>query len=148
MKKVLSLLLVVIALLSFASCLPKNKVDEKGKITVVIMEESSLVYEVKLDDLDMKEGALSVVKYLNTEKGVALEYQDSTYGAYLTKLGNISTDKAGYLSVFTSVESDWDVSSYCVTKEYEGVTVKTSGIGVSGMSVVDGMILYFCYIAY
>ncbi len=148
MKKVLSLLLVVIALMSFASCLPENHVDEKGQITVVIMEESPLVYEVKLDDLDMSEGALSVVKYLHKEKDIALTYQDSTYGAYLTKLGTIETDKSGYLCVFTSVEKDWDVSSYCVTKDYNGVTVKSSGYGVSSMTVEDGMILYFCYVAY
>lgn len=148
MKKVLSLLLTLIVLLSFASCLPQNHVDDKGEITVVIMEETPLVYQVKLDDVDMTEGALAVVKYLQAEKGLALEYQDSTYGAYLTKLGNIATDNKGYLSVFTSVEADWDVSIYCVTKEYNGTTVKSSAVGVSSMSVVDGMILYFCYVAY
>ncbi len=147
MKKLLTVFLAIMVAFSLVACNPKQ-VDEKGTITVVVMQETPLNYTVKLEDLDLSEGAFSVVKYLNVEKGMSLEYENSVYGAYITKIGDISTDSAGFVSVFTSVEREWDVTEYCVTKEYNGITVKSSAIGLSSMSIVEGMVLYFCYIAY
>lgn len=147
MKKLLTIFLAIMVVFSLVACTPKQ-VDEEGIITVVVMQETPLTYSVKLEDVDLSEGALSVLKYLNTEKGMPLEYSTSEYGAMINKIGGITADnKTGFISVFTSVEKDWDVTEYCQTREYEGVTVKSSAVGVSSMSVVKGMVIYFCYIS-
>lgn len=147
MKKLIALCMAVMVIFAFTACTQKQ-VDEKGSITVVVMQETPLVYELELDNLDLSEGGLSIVKYLNQEKGLTLVYENSNYGAYITQIGDLKTDDAGFVSVFTSVEAEWDQTAYCVTKDYNGVTVKSAAVGISSLSIIDGMVLYFAYIAY
>ena len=93
------------------------------------------------------------VRKLNAQKKyfgeLVFEYEadETAYGAYLTKVGSIANDssKGKYVYVWTSVEEDFDTSAYALTVEYKGQTLTSSGLGISGMSVHDGAIIYVSY---
>ncbi len=150
MKKITKLLTALFAicfLLSFSACQWGDRtVEESGVVTVVIMNEAPLVFKLQLDEIDLSQGALSLMLYLKEKEGLTVEYEEGQLGAYFTRIGDIMSDDNGYLSIFTSHEKDWDVTEYCITKDYNGITVKTSAVGISSMSVLDGMVLYFAYV--
>lgn len=123
-------------------------VEDKGSVTVVVNGEEQVVYNINLEDLDLTDGALSLMVYLKDTKGLDVVYTDSIYGAYFTKIGDIATDDNGYLCILTSYEDEWDRSIYSVEADYLGTKVVSSSVGISSMSVVDGVIIYFTYVAY
>jgi hypothetical protein len=53
-----------------------------------------------------------------------------------------------YVAIYTSVEADFDVSTYVSETTYKGITLKTAGVGISAMQVPAGAIIYFCIEAY
>lgn len=148
MKKFLAILVMLITLLTFGACEISRTVDTEGDFTVVVDGETDLVYSIKLEDLDLSKGALSILLYLQETEGLNLVYENSTYGAYITEVGGLKTDSNGYVSLFTSYQPEWDVTEWCVKAEYNGVEVATAAVGVSSMSVIKGEILYIKYVSY
>ena len=149
MKKFLSLLLSVLALLVITACdFNKPTIEDSGKITVVVAEETPLVYELSLDDLDLSQGALSVLLHIKETKGLDVVYEESTYGAYLTKVGALAPDSNGFVSIFTSYEPNWDQTAFAQTRYHGEIKVVSSAVGLSSMSIVDGVVIYIGYVAY
>ena len=111
----------------------------EGYATVVLEGEPETEYRV---DLDKVEGdtLLSVLAYLEAEEGLSYKLD----GTLLTEVGSVKQDPAAgiYLYLFTSVESDWDVSVYATTKEYGDMTLNSAGVGALEMRVCDGAVLY------
>lgn len=120
-------------------------VDEEGKITVVVenTDGSYQVFEATLDAVENKEeGAKGVLEHLNQGKdGLYLEMTDSTYGAYVSAVGNIRENPSEglYVMVYTSVSKD----SYegAPTLNYNGEVLYQAGVGLSGMTVEAGGII-------
>ena len=141
----LLLALVTAALLLTSCSIIFGDVADSGNFTVLVenTDGSYEVYKTDLDSLENKsEGAKGVVEHLNTgDDRLYLEMIDSTYGAYVSAIGNIREGDGSYVIVYTSVASD----SYegAPTVEYEGVTLYQAGVGLSGMTVEAGGIILF-----
>ncbi len=143
-NKILSLVLVI-ALMALTSCsYIFGDVAEQGVATVVVenTDGSYESFKVYLDKLENKsEGAKGVLEHLNKNDDLYLEMVDSTYGAYVSAVGSIkesATDKM-YVIVYTSLASD----SYdgAPTLDYKGATLYQAGLGLSGMTVDEGVII-------
>ena len=147
-KKILAILLVVLMTLLLFSCdLFSASVDNAGSVTVVVenTDGSYDVFEAALDAVENKEeGAKGILEHLKESNDrFYLEMTESTYGAYVTAIGNIreSSSEGLYVMVYTSVSSD----SYegAPTADYKGTTLYQSGVGLSGMKVEAGTVILF-----
>ena len=148
-NKILALVLICAVMLGLCSCNAFfGRVDENGDVTVVIenVDGSYDVFEADLENVENKEeGAKGVVEYLGARKNNKLGYEmtESTYGAYISKVGSISEDASSglYIIVYTSNARDsYDGSP---TIDYNGTTLYQAGMGLSGMSVEEGTIILF-----
>lgn len=145
--RILALLLALVTAASIlSSCsLIFGDVADSGNFTVLVenTDGSYEVYKTALDSLENKsEGAKGVVEHLNaSDKKLYLEMVDSTYGAYVSAIGNIREGDDYYVIVYTSLASD----SYegAPTVVYEGVTLYQAGVGLSGMTVEAGGVILF-----
>ena len=148
MKKKISLLLSVILALTliFTAC---AKVDPNGYATVVVAADGDNIkeYSVPLSKVNGENGAFGLLDYLKAEGELDYEAEDSAYGKYLNSVGEVKNDAlAGkYIYIWTSVESDFDVSEYKSTIDYKGVSLTSAGVGISAMSVPDRAIIYIGY---
>ena len=103
------------------------------------------MFKTNLDKVENKnEGAKGVIEHIDeTNERFYVEMVDSTYGAYVSVIGNIRESLADkmYVIVYTSVAAD----SYegAPTVQYEGVTLYRAGVGLSGMTVEEGTIILF-----
>lgn len=136
MGRILTLVLVIaIALCALASCGENSK---NGIVTVVIGTETPTEYKVNMDKVEGTDGLLSVLAYLKIEKN--LTYVEA--GGYLTEVGDLKQEGSTYIFLYTSVEEDFDVSSYATTMEYKGQTLTSSGVGAKDMHMTDGAVIY------
>ena len=142
MKKLLSFLLVLVVAFSFAAC---NRVesDKIGTVTIVVHSDSDVEYSVGISNLEEPYSAFNAIEYLNKEKGVALEYSNSEYGAFITQLDTLKPEGKEYISFYTSVESDFGVGEWATERTYKDTKLVLSAKGVSSASLKDGAILYF-----
>ncbi|MBP3309140.1 MAG: hypothetical protein J6L90_06835 [Clostridia bacterium] len=116
-----------------------------GKCTVVLaVGDEVKEYTVELDKVTGDDGLMPVLRYLNENEGVALDYTESTYGAMLKSVGIVVPDatRNEYVKIYTSNTLDFDTSTYFEELEYEGTRLGTSGLGASGMTVDGGGIYY------
>ncbi len=129
-------------------CLMSSCVDtqKSGRCTVVVgIGDAFTEYEVELDSVEITEGVFSIVKYLKEEKHLEVSYDSSSYGAYLTAIGNVHPDAAKneYVAIYTSVTKDFDTSMYFSEYSYKGLTLGSSGFGINSMSVEADAVYLF-----
>lgn len=140
--RILTLLLVIaIALCALASCGENSKT---GFATVVIGTETPTEYKVNLDKVEGTDGLLSVLAYLKAEKGLTYAEADG----FLTEVGDLKQEGSTYIFLYTSVAEDADVTEYATTKEYNGTTLTSSGVGAKDMHVKDGAVIYIGTISF
>ena len=147
MKKFLSLLLVLTLLFSVASCAPSNNEDtppaaDAATCRVVIGTDPVTEYTVDFSSFVVDEGLMSLLKHLRDTKGLTFTEESGAYGAFLTSVGSLVAGDSSYISIYTSVPEDFDVSAYATTMTYDGVTLTSSGFGASSMKIKDGAIYY------
>ena len=65
---------------------------------------------------------------------------ESQYGAFITAFGSLTAGGSSYISLYTSVESDFNVSEWAKEISYKNVKLVSSGVGASGMKLEDGAI--------
>lgn len=124
---------LVLALTVLASC---GKNDTEGKMSLILHGETDTVYTVDLSKVEGEEGLISVLDYLKGAEGLVYTAQDSAYGKYLTSVGTLVPGAANeYISIYTSVAEDADVSAYATEITVGGVTYPSSGVGASAMHV-------------
>ncbi len=140
--KILAFAFAIALALSLVGCF--GGVDGDGKCTVVLAGDEVAVYEVELDKLAGDDGLMAVLRYLDENEGVELDYVDSTYGAMINSVGNLVPDASAfeYVKIYTSYELDFDTSQYFEELTYEGRRLGTSGLGASSMTVKGGEIYY------
>ena len=154
-----SVALILVLCLSLMTLLAScgGEIDERGSCTVVIAEgEQTAVFEASLEELAGEEGAIAALDYLVEVGKITYISEDGGYGAYLTEVS--ATDGSAlvkqdyaenrYIYIYTSVEADMDVTSYAETVEYEGMTLTSTGVGISEMSLPDGAVIYITTIVY
>lgn len=133
MKKFLSVLaLLSVLLLSLAAC--TQPVDD-GTVTVVIGTEEPTEYSLEYKAEDITNGLFSVLDKLE------IEYTLDSY-SMLASVGELAPTPPNYIYIYTSVEADFDVSSYALETEYKGTRLVSSGVGAKDMHVEDGAIIY------
>ncbi len=147
--KILTLLLILaMAALCLISC--NTTVDDVGTVTVVIEKRDGAyeAYELSLAELENKsEGAFGLLEALAEREDSHLDYDvtEGAYGKYINSIGSLVPNGASgeYIGIYTSLEKDFDVSEWVKTLEYNGRTLKTSGVGVSELSLEDGVTVLF-----
>ena len=140
----IALALVAALAMSLVGCFAPA--DTEGSVTVVIGEEGSFnEYEISLSEVEITDGVLSILLYLEENEGVELDYSSSTYGAYINSIGGLSPNSLSgeFVGVYTSVEADFDVSAFASSYEYEGVALCSAGVGISSMQVKAGATYLF-----
>ena len=133
-------------LLSLVAC--GGTLAEQGDVSVVIENRDGTytVYKAYLEDVENKgEGVYGVIQYLMERENNPLtaDIASSTYGAYVNAIGSLTPDvtKNEYVCLYTSLERDFDTSDYVKELEYEGITLKTSGVGLTSMSAEKGTVI-------
>ena len=76
-----------------------------------------------------------------------LDNKDIPYTAtdgFLYSVKDFAPDpsKGEYIYIYTSVESDFDVSDNATRVEYDSVSLTSSGFGADKMSIENGCIIY------
>ena len=147
-NKILLFLVITLMLSMITSCgLLFGQVADSGDISVVIENADGTydVFDANLDSIENKsEGAKGVIEHLdNKNDSFKVEMIDSTYGAYVSAIGSIRENPtdAMYVMVYTSVATDSYEGAPSIN--YNGVTLYQSGVGLSGMSVSEGVVILF-----
>ena len=154
MKSFSKVAVIVCLALALVLCAVACQPDmpSKGEVTVVVapLEGEATEYKVDLSNITEGGGVVAILDYLQANNGLEYTSEDSGYGAYLTKVGDLQQNDATgeYIYLYTSVAKDFDVSEYASTVEYKGKTLNNSGEGVARMSVEDGAIIYITIIKY
>ncbi len=155
--KLLALALaLVMTVLALASCTLddflnfRSPFDEGETCTVVVANgDETKEYKADLGKVEVKEGVFSVLEWLKSEGKLDFEAQDSAYGKFLTSVGDAKPQAANeFVLVMTSVEKDFDTSTYFKSIDYKGTKIGTSGLGASSMTVEAGAIYYFTVDSY
>ena len=151
----ISALLLILALtltmLLGVSC-NKGNVADSGTATVVVAaateDGKATEYKVNLADLKDQRGLMTVLDYLKEHNGLTYTAQDSEYGAFLTSVNDLKPEGNQYISLYTTVAADADVSEWATTIEYQGTTLTSSGVGASSMTIEDGAVIYICLLTF
>lgn len=144
-KRVFVLAIAVLLCVSccFVACREENNNNSSGTFSIVLDEPSG--YKVYTLDVSMvkDDGIMDALKYLETNEGVVLDYTVSTYGAYFKRVGNVieNATNGSYVYFYTNKSSDFDVSAYATTFDYNGTLLTSSGLGVNSMTVENGTII-------
>ena len=149
---VLSLVVIISMLMSFAACKKTGDVADSGTATVVVaVGDDVRSYTVKLDEIDGAVGAIALLDYLKGKGELDYTSVDSGYGPYLTAVGHL-TEKPSegiYVGIWTSVKSDQDRESiYATSVEYNGNTLYSTAVGMQELNVPEGAIIYFGELVY
>ncbi len=171
LKTVVLTLLVIVAALSaglFSACGGGGEgaaLSGSMKIVMAPANGDATEVEVDLKGFTDKNTVMDVIEKLVTEQKMCYIGSNGVYGVMLTALGvPVESTYEGqtslvdnyilypqgseFITVLTSVEKDQlevepGSSWQPMQKEYEGVTVISSMLGVSSMSICDGAVIYF-----
>ena len=151
MKKIITLILTLAMAVSLlSSCSIFGLFADSGEMTVIVESEdgSYTAYSVSLGEVKNKaEGVAGVLEHLRDreEEPLALDMSDSTYGKYVYGIGGIAEDPTAgkYIPIYTSLEKDFGTWEDVGTIEYEGITLKSAGVGISSMTVESGIVVLF-----
>ena len=148
--KILVALLLIAALFAFGSCRAPESSDNNGGgsgDTVTLAIEGSVLteYTVDVSKINLSGGVMALLNYL---EGIdALDYEMD--GTMISSLGELTNGEGGkYIYLFTSVESDYDVSVYSKTAEYRGMTLTSARVGASDMTLVAGAVIYATLVSF
>ena len=125
--------------------------QSSGKVVkIVVGGTKEKAYYVDYSKIEITEGVLSVFKYLANEGLLSYKADDTGYGAFLTEVGDLKQDAASgtYIYLYTSIESDQDVSAYATEKVWNGITLVSTGVGITSMKVENGAIIYVGTVKY
>ncbi len=145
-KKIIVLTLILALVFALVGCIEPSA-DTEGEMTVVVGETA---YTVDLSKVTINNGLLSVLEYLKESQGLVYKTRTDSYGTMITEVNELK-ENAGtgtYLFLYTSVEKDYDVSEYATTKDYNGVTLTSSGVGASLMSIEKDCVILITTITY
>lgn len=131
-SKLLSLVIILVLVVAFAlvACVPQENNPQEGTCTIVVGEKA---YTVDLSKVTVTDGLFSVLDYLKDSQGLTY----SATNGYFNSIDSLSnnSDTSEYIYIYTSVKADFDVSEYASTKEYNDVTLTSSGVGGKDMHI-------------
>ena len=142
---IVSLLLSLCVFAAAAACVDDKTLDETvfdngASMTLVIEEEPLRKVEVDLAGMSRN---CSLLDVLDKAK-IRYDAQDG----FLTSVGGLTPAAPEYIYLYTSVETDFDVSQYPSTIDFDGKTLTNSGVGAAEMTIKDGCVVYVGTIVY
>ena len=142
MKKLTALLLVVALCFAFSAC-KHSAYDPSGKMTgicfvYVVNGENKAKYDVTLSEIEVTEGAYSVLKYLAEQNLWDMEVSGSGEWAFLNSYGPLVPGDRQYIAMYTTVAADWSLPPYNAELTLDNKTFGYSGVGMTGMTVEAG----------
>ena len=153
MKKISKILIaftLVLSLFLLSACTAPESSDNTGGgsgDTVTFAIEGSVLteYTVDVSKINLSGGVMALLNYL---EGIdALDYEMD--GTMISSLGELTNGEGGkYIYLFTSVESDFDVSVYSKTAKYRGMTLTSARVGASDMTLVAGAVIYATLVSF
>ena len=150
MKKLIAFVMAALVCLTLCSCkLGKSKTSAPETETQAYFYvyvapttnngDAVNIYTVDLNEVEVTEGAFSVLKYLQAEYELTFEYSDSEYGAFLTAVGNVRPSAANeFVLIYTTYEADFSLPPYDTKVSIGAVTFTAAGVGASSMTVSAG----------
>jgi hypothetical protein len=151
-RKIITLAIaLLLALASLTSCGALFGTSVTGNEAILVLEAKDgqrTEYKIDLNEVsDKSKGAYSLVLFASEKYDFPVDAGDGPFGAYLNSVGPVTPDAASgeYVALFTSVEKDFQVptADFPLVGEttYNGVTLKSAGVGITSMSVEDGTII-------
>ena len=149
-KKILAVVLTIVLALSlafaFAACTdePENPQSQEGTFKVVLVPKTGEAQEYTIDIalLDGQLNGEAAIMQLVGNHGVSVSWEESSFGKYFSSIGCVQpTEENEYVRLFTTVEKDKGVDAYATTIDYKGVSLTSSGFGISQMSVEKDCII-------
>ena len=151
--KILTALLLILSLFLFSACTaPSTDADNgnsEGADTVTLVIEGSVLteYTVDVSKINLSGGVKALIEYLASID--ALDYEMNENGTFITSLGELTNGDGGkYIYIFTSVESDFDVSIYSKTAKYRDMTLTSARVGANEMTLVGGAVIYATLVSF
>lgn len=152
-KIIISILLISILSVCLFACFDNTtnntgSGDQQSTMTLVVLNgDNAKEYNVDLSKFTVTNGLLSVLDYLVSIK--ELTYTADGTG-FLTQVNDLVQDagKGVYLYLYTDVEADYDVSQSVTTKDYNGKTLTSSGVGTKEMHIVANCTIMITTIIY
>lgn len=143
----LALVLMLSLVFAIAACTDDATTppaDTAGTFRVVLMpkEGEAQEYTIDISLLESQLNGEAAIMQLVGNHGVSVSWEESNYGKYLNNIGCVQPTEANeYVRLFTSVEKDKGVDAYATTIEYDGVSLTSSGVGISQMTVEKDCII-------
>ncbi len=144
MKKIhyVSALLLLIAVMLFGVACGSEKNDEN-----LFGENESMrlviAYADKPEEITLElEGIKKDISLIGLLDNKDIPYTATDGFLYSVKDFAPDPSKGEYIYIYTSVESDFDVSDNATRVEYDSVSLTSSGFGADKMSIENGCIIY------
>ena len=148
-RKLVSLLLftltVILAVFSGVGC------QRGGKTTAKLEASTEDMIVMSIASSDGKANAFNALQSLQEQGVITFEYQDSTYGAYVTSINGKAekiisstlTSSEGYSWSFYTSDREYAYDSPTVT--VEGRVCGLSSLGASSLTVKEGELYIWVY---
>lgn len=142
----LSLILVLVVAFALVACVPQVKPQpgEQGDACTLVVGEKA--YSVDLSKVEITKGLFSVLDYLKDTQGLTYT-ANSGYLETIDSMAN-NSQTGEYLYIYTTVKADFDVTEYVSTREYNGITLTSSGVGAESMHIENGCTILIGYIKF
>lgn len=147
---------LVVSLGVFAACVDKPQAQELTELTLPELGNNQMAVIVKNGDKDYTaitvtlgkngveaETVEDVLSYLKEEGTITLEWGNSDYGKFISKIGKINPAQGEWVAVYTSNSAEYDTSAWAQTYTVGSVTLVSASVGVSQLSVAEGYVIYF-----
>ena len=157
-KILICILLVAAALFALASCDDKPQPKQLTDLTLPALKDNQMAVIIKNGDKDYtsytvnlnkvdgeKKTVEDVLAYLKNEAELVLEWNDGTFGKFITAIGGIKPASISqWVTVLTSNKSYQDNdSAYSLTYTVGDVKLVSAMVGVSYMEAQAGDVVYF-----
>lgn len=142
----LAVVFAVIAVTALTACEKEGVFGKKDTMTLVVGTEEPAEYEIKLAGMKRNCNLIDVLDA--AKKQHELNYVEKE--GMLYEVGALKPDsgKREYIYLFTTVESDFDVSEYVKTMTYKETSLTSSGVGASKMTIFADCTVYIGTIVY
>lgn len=144
-KRILLIAIAIIVLMSvvmgaLVAC--KNNDDASTKkITVTLMDNEQLVTTKKAYLGD-------VLKDLKAEGLIKLEYQDSTFGMFITSINGLTLKSNEFVGIYLSSDDPANADLLIPTVTKDDITYYSSNKGADTLPIIDGVKYYLTVVVF
>lgn len=144
-KRILLIAIAIIVLMSvvmgaLVAC--KNNDDASTKkITVTLMDNEQLVTTKKAYLGD-------VLKDLKAEGLIQLEYQDSTFGMFITSINGLTLKSNEFVGIYLSSDDPANADLLIPTVTKDDITYYSSNKGADTLPIIDGVKYYLTVVVF